>query len=177
MDARTFDRVIAEAAQPSRRRALRLLAAGLLGGVLAGRWAAPTAAQRSDRDGDGLYDDDELGLYGTDPDAYDTDFDGVGDGEEVYYGSNPLVGDLVVQQAPPPAANGDPVAIGDVNSGGNADSAIGVGDTWGVTCREVGGACDTNDQCCNIGAVLCCFDGTYLSTRCTDVTAYGGICL
>ncbi|MDQ3695362.1 MAG: thrombospondin type 3 repeat-containing protein [Chloroflexota bacterium] len=47
-------------------------------------------AERSDRDGDGLYDDDELNVYGTNPDLWDTDGDGANDGEEVYYGTNPL---------------------------------------------------------------------------------------
>ncbi len=46
------------------------------------------AAERPDRDGDQLYDD-ETGVYGTNPDAYDTDGDGSGDGEEVYYGTDP----------------------------------------------------------------------------------------
>ncbi|MBA2519633.1 MAG: hypothetical protein H0V24_08200 [Chloroflexia bacterium] len=49
----------------------------------------PAPAERSDRDGDGLYDDDEVNVYGTNPDLWDTDGDGSGDGEEVYYGTNP----------------------------------------------------------------------------------------
>lgn len=49
------------------------------------------AAQRPDRDDDGLYDDDETDVYFTDPDVYDTDGDGVGDGEEVYLGTDPRV--------------------------------------------------------------------------------------
>lgn len=43
-----------------------------------------------DSDGDGLTDDDELSIYGTDPAAVDTDGDAYGDGEEVACGSNPL---------------------------------------------------------------------------------------
>jgi hypothetical protein len=50
----------------------------------------PAPAERPDRDGDGLYDDDEVGVYGTDPDDWDTDGDGSSDGEEVYYGTDPL---------------------------------------------------------------------------------------
>jgi hypothetical protein len=46
--------------------------------------------QRPDRDGDGLYDDDETGVYGTDPDNPDTDGDGSDDGQEVYDGTDPL---------------------------------------------------------------------------------------
>lgn len=44
---------------------------------------------QADFDGDGLYDIDENKVYGTDMYAYDTDGDGWGDGEEVYYGSSP----------------------------------------------------------------------------------------
>jgi hypothetical protein len=243
MDARTFDRLIADAAQPSRRRALRFLAAGLLGGLLASRWAAPAVAQTyGDGDSDDLLDADETAIYGTNPNAYDTDGDGLSDGEEViYYGTNPLVADantiqvdndgdglqdaderniygtqplnydtdgdgvgdgqevsngtdpnsgVVVYQDPPPPtsvdggnANGTGCYATDaagncicfaVDSNGNC--LIGVADTQDVTCRGVGSTCNNDAECCG-PSVLCCFDGTYLSTRCTDVTAYGGVCL
>ncbi|HEX2214400.1 MAG TPA: hypothetical protein VHH12_13330 [Mycobacterium sp.] len=60
--------------------------------------AEPAPDVRPDRDGDGLYDDDETidgvnAEYGTDPDLFDTDGDGRGDGEEVYYGTDPNVYD------------------------------------------------------------------------------------
>lgn len=86
MDAHSFDRwTVAIARRPTRRATLRALAGGLLaGGVMPAR-----AAQRSDRDGDGLFDDDEVNVYGTNPDLYDTDGDGSGDGEEVYLGTDP----------------------------------------------------------------------------------------
>jgi hypothetical protein len=72
--------------------ALRLLAGSFATGLLAQRGVAPTAAQddRPDGDGDGLYDDDETGVYGTNPSNFDTDGDGTGDGEEVYLGTDPL---------------------------------------------------------------------------------------
>jgi len=50
---------------------------------------APGSSARVDSDGDGLYDSDEIAVYGTNPAMYDTDGDGSGDGEEVYYGSDP----------------------------------------------------------------------------------------
>src|SRR5690349_15104721 len=50
-------------------------------------WTA--SQQRPDRDGDGLYDDDETDVYGTDPDNPDSDGDGVDDGQEVYDGTDP----------------------------------------------------------------------------------------
>lgn len=92
MDSGTFDRLVAEAARPTTRRStLRLLAGGLLGGVFAVRGAvAARAGDRPDRDFDGLYDDDETDVYGTNPDVADTDGDGPDDGQEVYDGTDPL---------------------------------------------------------------------------------------
>lgn len=43
-----------------------------------------------DSDGDGLSNADEINIYGTDPNKFDTDGDGVGDGQEVFNGTNPL---------------------------------------------------------------------------------------
>jgi hypothetical protein len=183
MDVHTFDQWTVSLTCPrSRRKALRLLAGSLTAGLFVRDGVRPTDAQRLDSDGDGLYDDDESFVYGTDPFGYDSDGDGVGDGEEVYYGTNPAIGEQVVLQEPPPDAsvgevgNGGAVAIGDVNNGGNAGDAIGVGDTWG-SCHAEGATCTYDTDCCNTGTVLCCFDGTTLNTRCTDVTVYGGHCL
>lgn len=53
--------------------------------------AVPAYADRPDRDNDGLYDDDEVEVYSTNPDVADTDGDGVGDGQEVYDGTDPAV--------------------------------------------------------------------------------------
>lgn len=47
-------------------------------------------AGRRDSDNDGLFDSDEVRIYGTDPYFFDTDGDGYLDGEEVRYGYNPL---------------------------------------------------------------------------------------
>ncbi len=52
------------------------------------------------------------------------------------------------------SANGGVVGIGDINSGGNACNAIGIGDTWGGSVAADGGDC--------------------LNTTAIDVTAYGG---
>jgi hypothetical protein len=49
----------------------------------------PPPEQRPDRDGDGLFDDDETDVYGTDPDNPDTDGDDVDDGKEVWIGTDP----------------------------------------------------------------------------------------
>jgi uncharacterized protein YkwD len=43
-----------------------------------------------DRDGDGLLNEDETDFFETDPDNFDTDGDDVGDGEEVFNGTDPL---------------------------------------------------------------------------------------
>lgn len=53
------------------------------------RARCPGSGAFADSDGDGLYDGDETGVYGTNPYVYDTDGDGTGDGTEVYYGSDP----------------------------------------------------------------------------------------
>lgn len=45
----------------------------------------------SDDDNDGLSDDDEINVYGTDPLLDDTDGDGVNDGDEVAAGTDPLI--------------------------------------------------------------------------------------
>lgn len=45
---------------------------------------------RPDGDDDGLYDDDETDVYGTDPDEPDSDGDGVDDGEEIFNSTDPL---------------------------------------------------------------------------------------
>lgn len=178
MDPWTFDRLIAEATRPSRRGALRLLAGGLFGGVLAGRWVAPAAAQRPDSDSDGLYDDDETAIYGTDPSAYDTDGDAVGDGEEVYIGTNPLAGEVVVEQIPlPPGCfavdtSGNCV-IADAGSVGDTSGGAGGGPS--VICFALGVPCDYDHECCGASA-FCCWDGVSLRTECTDVAGYGHVC-
>lgn len=58
-----------------------------------GNPTSPATGAFADSDGDGLYDADETGVYGTNPYIFDTDVDGTGDGTEVYYGSNPRVAD------------------------------------------------------------------------------------
>jgi parallel beta-helix repeat protein len=47
-----------------------------------------------DSDGDGLTDYDEENIYRTDPENPDTDSDGIGDGEEIENGTNPLDADF-----------------------------------------------------------------------------------
>lgn len=48
-----------------------------------------TIVPRPDTDADGIADDDEINIYGTDPDRPDTDGDGMDDGDElVFWGNN-----------------------------------------------------------------------------------------
>lgn len=54
--------------------------------------AGDDSAGRPDGDGDGLFDDDETDVYGTKPDVFDTDNDGVGDGEEIWNRDQSLPG-------------------------------------------------------------------------------------
>lgn len=52
--------------------------------------ATPVFGAVKDSDADGLTDEGERALYQTDPYVYDTDGDGVGDGEEILDGTNPI---------------------------------------------------------------------------------------
>jgi hypothetical protein len=94
MDETRFDTLARSlSGLPTRRAAVRLLAGSLVAGLLAWHGAAPARTlQRPDSDGDGLYDDDEVEVYGTKPDVADTDGDGTGDGEEIYNRDNGLGG-------------------------------------------------------------------------------------
>jgi thrombospondin type 3 repeat protein len=56
--------------------------------------------QRPDRDGDGLFDNDETDVYGTDPDNPDSDGDGVDDGQEVFDGTDPATPPKAPVQCP-----------------------------------------------------------------------------
>jgi hypothetical protein len=59
--------------------------------VSSGGWSAtPVHAQIVDTDGDGLADNDEAQVYGTDPYDYDTDQDGTPDGVEIAAGTDPM---------------------------------------------------------------------------------------
>ena len=64
----------------------------------------PCAGVQPDTDGDGLGDDDEANIYGTDPLNPDTDGGGVNDGDEVANGTDPL---NPVDDFPPVDTDGD----------------------------------------------------------------------
>ena len=179
VDARTFDRLtVAMTQRPTRRAALQLLAGGVLTGLLSPRLAR--AAQRSDRDGDGLFDDDETNVYGTNPDVFDTDGDGVGDGEEIYLGTNPFDGGV---------NNG----TGPLNPGGDAGAPggqdINICAQVGQSCAVANccvGFCDQDDicecvpdggECAQTGTGGCC-SGLPCNANgfCGACTLFGGAC-
>ncbi len=144
MDAHSFDRLVADSSRrPSRRNALRLLAGGFCGALLTRTRVANALAQRPDRDGDGLFDDDETDVYGTDPDNPDTDGDGDSDGLEVYNGTDPRTPH---GGAPPPPDNGGCApgeCIDDIVDPGNITP-----DMLQVPCAA--GLTDCGDYCANI---------------------------
>src|SRR5262245_11243630 len=150
MDAGTFDRWTAIVAQPpTRRAALRLLAASTLGLLFPARGAF---AQRPDRDGDGLYDDDETDVYGTDPDNPDSDGDGSDDGQEVYDGTDPLTPNGGGSSAPPPPAPTG-CGVGQSNCGGICVDLA----TDETNCGACGNNCGTAPcfgGVCDVGAIV-----------------------
>jgi hypothetical protein len=201
MDAQTFDRwTAAFAGRPTRRGIVRLLAVGAVAGLVSPRLTR--AAMQADRDGDGLFDDDETGVYGTNPDVFDSDGDGSSDGEEVYFGTDPLTAGGNVARADSDgdglydddetniygttatAADSDGDGVGDgeeVSQGTDplvnanaAPAAEQAPDPVLIECRAAGAGCDSDLQCC--AGTLCCLDGTTLTTRCTDVTDTGFVC-
>jgi hypothetical protein len=59
---------------------------------------ASSDTRRPDWDGDGLFDDDETNIYGTDPYTPDTDGDGIYDNREVYEGTDPTVKNIELDE-------------------------------------------------------------------------------
>ncbi len=81
--------------------------------------AATAGGADSDRDGDGLTDQEEADFFGTNPDLFDTDGGGVGDLDELFNGTDPLN-----------PADDNLGAQGGGNANGDADSdGDGVSDT------------------------------------------------
>jgi hypothetical protein len=156
MDDQRFDRLTVQLGTVfTRRLGLRLLAGGLLAGLRSalGHGTARAKEDRPDRDGDGLYDDDETDVYGTDPDNPDTDGDGDGDGLEVYNGTDPLIPNggepPPPSSAPPPAAPAT-CAAGEANCGGVCTSITFNNYNCG-SCGVVCGVLQNGNQqtCCN----------------------------
>ena len=75
-----------------------------------------------DADGDGLGGHEEAYIYGTDPLNADTDFDGAFDGQEITFGTNPLVDDFAT--APAPGAQNLPGYDGDLDGLGAYDEGV-----------------------------------------------------
>lgn len=164
MNPQMFDRWTASiSTKQNRRRTLGLLTGVALAGLVSPRGAR--GAQRPDRDYDGLFDDDETNVYATNPDVYDTDGDGNGDGEEVYYGTNPLDASSRTDVV----GNGDDLGIAEPAGPSNTI------DVAPAVCPGPGYPCNYDTECCGAN-VLCCWDGVSLRTECTDVSAYGGSC-
>jgi hypothetical protein len=176
--------------RPTRRTALRLLV-GSLGAGLLGHLGTTLAlaAQRPDRDNDGLYDDDEMEVYGTNPDVYDTDGDGVGDGEEVYLGTDPLT----------PAGGNAGCPAGQVSYGGvcvaaepssnQLCAAQGLTDCGGVctntlndasNCGTCGNACSPGGTCsggvCQGGCLALGSECVYGVNDCCGGACLYGVC-
>ena len=113
---------------------------GIAGGIYAMQTTSDPQSVNTDRDGDGIPNDAEEIIYGTDPDLADSDGDGFSDGEEVIAGSSPTDGSSV----PGPVVSdtdGDGVLDSADNCPDvlNADQANNDGDS-------LGDACDPDDD-------------------------------
>ena len=87
---------------------------------------ADMTGSRQDSDGDGLYDDDETDIYGTDPTKADTDGDGVDDGQEVYDGTDPLDSNSASADSASPGSTVTPTpAMPGSGSGSGAPASTG----------------------------------------------------
>lgn len=81
------------------------------GTVLLAVFSPSVHAAVKDNDVDGLTDESEVRIYGTDPTLFDTDGDGIGDGEEIRESTNPLDPEssrLLELQRPDPGILGEP---------------------------------------------------------------------
>src|SRR6185436_15952619 len=61
-----------------------------LGATQSEWWKTKLAVAVADTDHDGLSDSDETAIYGTNPNKFDSDGDGMGDGAEILAGTDPL---------------------------------------------------------------------------------------
>ena len=68
------------------------------------------------------------------------------------------------------SANGGAVALGDINSGGNAGNAIAVGDTGGWVCDKWG-------KCTGGDGAVAVDGGTVTSSTSIDISANGGVAI
>jgi hypothetical protein len=195
-DAR-FDMIIKRFADSTTRRAtFRLLAGGIFGAWLSQRHRPLAHAQRPDSDQDGLFDDDETNVYFTRPDLFDTDGDGVGDGEEIYNRDNGLAGP---NDPLTPVGGGAACPVGQFDCGAgctdlsrdaahcgtcalacdvaNGHSCVGGFCTLPAapTCIALGGQCAQFSDCCPGDHVQCCFNVSGAGT-CQDVSQTSFVC-
>ena len=113
-----------------------------------------------DSDGDGLSDDDEINVHGTDPSDPDSDDDGLNDGDEVnVHGTNPLLADTDGDGS----SDGDEVFITTDPNDACPDNTS--HDAWPPDMNN-----DTNVNILDVGAIRPVFnsnegDGTYVRRK------------
>jgi hypothetical protein len=132
MQVQRFDRIATLARGAFAGAALAVLLAGVGATTHTAAAAGPCVESDGlDPDRDGLTCNEEAVYYGTDPLAYDTDGDGVGDGYEVANGTDPLRFDGSVPTPPPSRPDGDADGLSDADEWGFYGTNPYVSDTDG----------------------------------------------
>ena len=102
---------------------------------------SPDAPPAADTDSDGISDDDEAGIYGTDPGLADTDADGIDDGNELIYWGDPGYltnhdGDAFANNLLDPDADNDGLTDGEEVNTHNTNPSLADTDSDGINDDE-----------------------------------------
>ncbi len=103
-----------------------------------GAFPLPNPYGDNDADDDGLLDDDEVAIHGTDPQLFDTDGDGLGDGQELgvtYTTAPPDTNPAIFVEDSDPLSTTDPLLY-DSDAGGASDGNEDVNKNGAIDANE-----------------------------------------